>query len=110
MPPQGMQTVDTSHQNNIGFPFFKNNLVSPASTPVHSNSNSKEPEVGARVLTALGIGKVLQVRSKQVKLELESWKLANDSSVICFLRINEVTVLSQCTPEKLTVAEKIVCK
>jgi hypothetical protein len=91
-------------------------VSSPASSPINgaaaasikaaANATSSSPStptavsIGAPVLTAFGLGTV----------ELESWKLAGSSPVLCYLRFpHDVTVLSTIAVSEMTVAQKIEC-
>lgn len=66
-----------------------------------------EPEVGGEVFTPFGRGKVLQVRTKSIKVRLVNWKLANQSPVICVFTLDNVTVLSSTKSSKMNIAEQV---
>jgi len=62
--------------------------------------NADDFEVGGQVLTLYGRGRILQVRSKQVKIQCLNWKLANNSKVV--MCINNSDVLATLSKTKAT--------
>jgi len=91
-------------------------VLSPLSSSVHSSStkvslppvNEDDFEVGGQVLTLFGRGRILQVRSTQVKVHILPWKLANgESKVFASIPNDQVLcVLSKCRASGMDLAQK----
>ncbi|GKY90892.1 hypothetical protein MPSEU_000062000 [Mayamaea pseudoterrestris] len=94
-------------------------LASPPSTSSSTRVNDVQsvPSVGAPVLTAFGMGTVQNVSATttntaagaatMISVTLDSWTLANNSKVTCYLRRQDVTVLGSVSVETMTVEQTI---
>jgi hypothetical protein len=70
-----------------------------------------EPHIGGLVLTTFGMGTVAQVltHNHQVQVILSSWKLAQESQqhVVCYLRVADITIVSQQALDDMTMTQQI---
>lgn len=114
MPPYATETLEAaavSPPKPSTARRSKGGALSPASMSVSSSSIASVPSVGAPVLTAFGIGTIVETESvsSMVKVQLQSWTLANGSAVVCHLRRRDVTVMAPVEVPLLSTAQRIAC-
>jgi len=107
--PNGMREIELrdSHKQELpktsGRPLKPTTLYSPTPFP------SVPPQVGSDVICLYGRGKVTAIRKSDgiIVVRLSSWRLAQRSSVTCYLRPADVQVVRPKQTYEMSVVEKV---